>query len=479
MLACLAAPAVSAAAPQLRVEGNHLVDQRSGQVFVPRGANWPSFEYACSDGYGYSDLASAVKVGPDPAGAALIASWHINTVRLPLNQDCWLGEDGLPRFGTASGYRAAVRRWVSVLHDADLAVVLDLHWSGPAGVISDGQRALPDDRSDDFWRSVARTFKKDRSVIFDVFNEPYSRYDANGTLVFDLTWECWRNGGCAAPRSGDRQALDGGTFTTIGMWTLVDAIRGTGAKQPIMLGGVDYASDLRAWLANQPGDKQVVASFHNYGGHACHVEACWDEVIAAIAAEVPVVTGEFGETDCQTNPETFMNWADRHGVGYLMWAWWVLPDGLPDAGGARGPRGTPRAPNGTALKRHLAGLAPRVSLAGSDPSQPLDRAIEVSVRCSKACFARASGRLTAAGASFGLKPAARGLSRGRRRALALKVPRRARLAAARALGKGRTVSARVTIVVGGTRKTRAVKLLRPSRRGRRVSPGWSASRSRR
>ena len=81
-------------------------------------------------------------------------------MRIPLNQDCWLGEDGLPRFGKASGYRAAVKRWVSELHKADLAVVLDLHWSGPAGVVSDGQRAMPDDRSDDFWSSVARRSRR-------------------------------------------------------------------------------------------------------------------------------------------------------------------------------------------------------------------------------------------------------------------------------------------------------------------------------
>ena len=211
---CLAAPAVAGAAPQLRVAGNHLVDGRSGQTFVPRGVNWPSFEYACSDGYGYSNSASAQNVGPDAAGAALIASWHINTVRLPLNQDCWLGEDGLPKFGKTSGYRAAVRRWV-----VGAAQGGPRRGAGPALVgarrvwSSDGQRAMPDDRSDDFWSSVARTFKKDRSVIFDVFNEPYSRYDTNGTLIFDLTWNCWRNGGCAAPRTGDRQALDGGTFT--------------------------------------------------------------------------------------------------------------------------------------------------------------------------------------------------------------------------------------------------------------------------
>ena len=102
----------SAAGPRLRVVGNHLIDARNGLVFVPRGVNWPSFEYACRDGYGYSNSATAKSVGPDAAGAALIASWHINTVRVPLNQDCWLGEDGLPRFGKVSGYRAAVRRWV-------------------------------------------------------------------------------------------------------------------------------------------------------------------------------------------------------------------------------------------------------------------------------------------------------------------------------------------------------------------------------
>ena len=461
-LPCLAAPAVAGAAPELRVAGNHLVDGRSGQTFVPRGVNWPSFEYACSDGYGYSNSASAQNVGPDAAGAALIASWHINTVRLPLNQDCWLGEDGLPKFGKTSGYRAAVRRWVSALHEAGLAVVLDLHWSGPAGVVSDGQRAMPDDRSDDFWSSVARTFKKDRSVIFDVFNEPYSRYDTNGTLIFDLTWNCWRNGGCAAPRTGDRQALDGGTFTTIGLGALVDAIRATGAKQPIMLGGIDYASDLRAWLANRPEDKGVVASFHNYGGHACHNQTCWDEVIAPIAAEAPVVTGEFGETDCQTSPESFMKWADQHGVGYLMWAWWVLPDSacstlsvLADV------RGTARAPNGTALKAHLASLAPRVSLSGGG-TQSLDKAVEVGVRCSKACYAVASGRLVAAGKSYRLKAASRGLTAGRKRTLGLKLGKKARRAAAGALARHRSVSARITIVAApGSRKTVSVKLATP------------------
>jgi hypothetical protein len=450
-VACLGIPvAAGASAPRLDVVGNHLIDGRTHQAFVPRGVNWPSFEYACRDGYGYSNAASLKAVGPDAAGAARIVSWHINTVRLPLNQDCWLGDDGLPKFGKAAGYRAAVRRWVSTLHKAGLAVILDLHWSGPAGVVANGQRAMADDRSDDFWTSVARTFKKDRAMIFDLFNEPYSRYGDNG-LVFDLTWPCWRNGGCNAPRAHVLQPFDGTTFVTIGMQAMVDAVRSTGARQPIMVSGRDFGNDLAKWLDNRPSDSRLVASFHVYNHQACNTEACWDATIAPIAAQVPVVSGEFAENDCKTTyDESFMKWADRHGVGYLPWAWWVLPQkgcSLPAL--LRNVRGDARKPNGTALKRHLARLAPRLSL-GSSASQRVDGAVEVRVSCRKRCRAVATGELLVpASGRFRLETvASRSLAAGRTSIFALRIPARARAAAA-ALGVGRSVTARITVVATG------------------------------
>jgi hypothetical protein len=174
-----------------------------------------------------------------------------------------------------------------------------------------------------------------------------------------------------------------------------------------------------------------------------------------------VVTGEFGESDCATNPKTFMDWADQHGVGYLMWAWWVLPETdcstltvLADT------KGTPAAPNGTALKAHLARLAPKISLGGGT-TQTLDKAVEVSARCTKACFAIATGRLTAAGQSFRLKAASHGLKAKRKRTLALKLSSKARRAAANALARHRSVSVRITLAVLGSKKTRTVKLRLP------------------
>jgi hypothetical protein len=175
-----------------------------------------------------------------------------------------------------------------------------------------------------------------------------------------------------------------------------------------------------------------------------------------------VVTGEFGETDCQTSPQAFMDWADRHGVGYLMWAWWVLPETdcstltvLADT------KGTPQAPNGTALKAQLAKLAPRVTLPAAKKAQSLDRAVEVSVRCTRACFASAKGRLLAAGHGYKLKATGRGVKAGRKRVLALRISSKARRAAAAALARHRSVSARITVAASaGTRKRIAVKLHR-------------------
>src|SRR4051794_16567812 len=160
LLALLALPAVARAdVPDLHVVGNRLIDNRTGQAFVPRGVNWPSFEYACVQGNGYSE-----NLDPDPAGAAVIASWHINSVRIPLNEECWLGVDGEPSDGTAEGYREAVADWVWTLYHAGIAVIPDLHWSAPVGVKADGERAMPDTRAEAFWKSVATEFKENEAA---------------------------------------------------------------------------------------------------------------------------------------------------------------------------------------------------------------------------------------------------------------------------------------------------------------------------
>jgi putative cell wall-binding protein len=346
----------AAPAPTLVVVGNHLVDTRSNHVFTVHAVNWPSFEYACWQGWGYSGSFSASE-------AQAVASWGVNAVRLPLNQDCWLGLQGSPASGTMAGYRSAVANWVDLLNAAGLAVILDLHSSAPLGYPAHGQRAMADAQSVTFWASVAGAFQDNPSVMFDAFNEPYSRWNnATNTWTFHLTWDCWRNGGCSAPVEDDYTGtLSGSTYSVAGMSSLVAAIRGAGAAQPVMLGGIDYSNDLRGWLANAPDDDQLVASWHNYPGQRCSTVTCWNSEIAPVAAVVPIVTGEFGQTDGGSSfLTTFMNWADAHGVGYAPWAWWKVSnaESLTNSRYALvdDPGFTPKAPSGTTYHDHLAGL---------------------------------------------------------------------------------------------------------------------------
>ena len=310
------------------VDGNRLVDARSGRAFVPRGVNWSSFEYACAQGWGMSALDSLVARDPAAAEAEAIAGWGANTVRLPLNQDCWLGTRGAPvsdqyEERTVEGYRADVHAFVAALNREGIVVVLDLHSRKRIGQPEFGNLAMPDSESLAFWSSGATEYRDNPSVLFDAFNEPYSRYRAGGTdLLFDLTWRCWRDGGCAAPIQDDQSATLGhDTFPVQGMAAVVGAIREAGARQPILLGGLDYANDLSHWLEFAPDDDQLVAAFHSYDFKACG-EDCWDDVIGPLADSVPVLTSELGaRRPDQGYVERYLDWADEHGIGALFWVW--------------------------------------------------------------------------------------------------------------------------------------------------------------
>ncbi|HLB75630.1 MAG TPA: glycoside hydrolase family 5 protein, partial [Candidatus Dormibacteraeota bacterium] len=117
-LALASIPSVPAAgagpaALSIRVAGNHFVDGL-GQPVRLLGVNRSGTEYVCMDGRGTFD-------GPDDAASiAAMAAWHINAVRIPLNEDCWLGINGAPAASSDANYREAIVTYVGRLHDAGL-----------------------------------------------------------------------------------------------------------------------------------------------------------------------------------------------------------------------------------------------------------------------------------------------------------------------------------------------------------------------
>ncbi|GAB3201083.1 hypothetical protein GCM10027062_22240 [Nocardioides hungaricus] len=316
-------------APQPVVDGNRIVDARSGREFVPRGVNWSSFEYACAQGWGYSALDNLVARDPYSAEARTIAKWGANTVRLPLNQDCWLGTRGAPvsdqyEERTVEGYREEVAKFVTALNEEGIVVILDLQSRKRIGQPEFGNLAMPDSESIAFWTSLAGAYAGNPSVMFDAFNEPYSRYNASGTrFLFDLTWKCWRDGGCEAPFVDDQTASAGQvTFPVQGMAAIVSAIRTAGAEQPVLLGGLDYANDLSHWLEFAPDDDQLIAAFHSYDFKKCSTKDCWEGTLGRLADSVPVLTSELGsEKPRQGYVGRYLDWADSRNLGVLFWVW--------------------------------------------------------------------------------------------------------------------------------------------------------------
>lgn len=284
-------PDTVAEPPSVAVEERRLVDE-AGDPIQLRGVSRSGTEYACVQGFGPFD-------GPvDGRAIAAMAEWDINAVRIPLNEDCWLGAPEIPSELSGSAYRTAIVEYADRLAAAGMVVVLDLHWTGTSGDVARAQQPMArHDRSPRFWRSVAAEFGDRPWVIFDAFNEPH-----------DISWECWREG-C-------------GEYA--GMQDLVDAIRSVGATQPIMLSGLDWGGDLRGWLQYQPDDPAdaLIAGVHLYDFKRCVAEACWDSEIGDVAARVPVVISEFGDTDCDGNfSKDLMGWADLSGLSYLAWTW--------------------------------------------------------------------------------------------------------------------------------------------------------------
>lgn len=316
------------APPKYVVQGNRLVDAPTGKPVRAIGVNRAGTEYACIQGWGIFDGAS------DRAFVQTMKSWGINTVRVTVNEHCWLGRNGAPASFSGEIYRDALAQWVDLLHDEGLGIVLSLIWVNAGDERAIDQERMPNrDHSIDFWRSAAETFKGDEAMMFQLFGEPH-----------DVGWECWRNG-C--------DLADG--YPAAGMQELVDAIRSTGATQPIIVNGIAYGNDMSEFLVHKPVDPAdaMVAGFHVYNWTPCATRECWDSTILPIAAQYPVVTTELGENTCSSEFTTdYMRWADEHAISYIGWSFnaWGDCAGGPDLISAED--GTP-TPFGAGFRDHI------------------------------------------------------------------------------------------------------------------------------
>jgi endoglucanase len=256
----------------------------------------------------------------DQASVTAIKSWGSNIVRIPVNEQCWLGLNGVSTTYGGTNYKNAVKAYVDLLTTNGLAVIIDLHWTASGTNQASTQAPMPNsDHSVAFWTDCATMFKSYSNVIFDLFNEPFVGGGCQA-CTSDQLWTCWRDGGSACSGLSDI------SFTVAGMQTLINAVRSTGATNPVMLGGLSWSNALEKWLAYKPTDTlacpQIIASWHSYATNYHNTQSLWDSTVAPVAALVPVIVGEIGQYDCAyTYIAPLMAWLDAKEISYLAWSW--------------------------------------------------------------------------------------------------------------------------------------------------------------
>lgn len=309
----------------------HLVNG-AGHIVQLHGADHAGSEWTCLWSQSFNDHT-------DQTSIAAMKAWNINAVRIPLNEDCWLGINGVA-FGGAK-YQAALKAYVNLLTSNGMAVILDLHWAAPGSELANGQLGMADQaHAPTFWSQVAAAYAShgasdtsgNSMVILDLFNEP-----------FITAWSCWLNGGTCA------KDYKGAAYAAAGMAQLYKAVRNTGARNVVILGGLGYSSNFTQWVAEVrsiPNGFNIAASWHEYSNNASYNNfrySCpnqWNNysgtcptaeqsaetagIPSVLAAGYPFVVGETevsyeGRAPLLTWWQAMLTWMDDQDQSYLAW----------------------------------------------------------------------------------------------------------------------------------------------------------------
>lgn len=158
---------------------------------------------------------------PTDAEIQQLSMWGANEVRISLGEQKWLPD-------CASQYEADYPKVVDqVVHwvtSRGMVALINLHFATIGHCGTPGLTPMADSPGAiTFWQQVATRYKNNPLVAFDLFNEPQVPQDT------------WFTGGTFD--------ADGQTVTAAGMQQLYQTVRGTGARNLVVISGLNYASD--------------------------------------------------------------------------------------------------------------------------------------------------------------------------------------------------------------------------------------------
>jgi len=294
---------------ELHVVGNRLHDPEGKEVWL-QGVNAGGLETLPHD----TQVLKSTVVAID--------EWKANCIRLPMNEMFWFGRSPMQKDG-GKEYRDRIDQIITLAANRGAYLVLDLH-----------RFRAPKPEHAEFWKDAAERYKNHPAVIFDLFNEP-----------FGIDWKTWKEGGFVANQSkvtdesaflSEEEKKKNQGFESIGMQALLDAVRGTGAKNLVVVGGLTWSSDLRGitdgFALDDKGGNGIIYGWHIYNWHKD-----WEKLMLAVSEKYPILVGETGAdmkkmdfipAEIQESPYTWvpdmLGYIQKH---KLNWTGWCLHPG--------------------------------------------------------------------------------------------------------------------------------------------------------
>lgn len=277
---------------KLSVTGSDIVDNFGRKVKL-KGVVRPSLEWNTQGQFLSAD------------DIKQMSSWGSNTIRLDLNQDFWLNSQDASVKGS---YKQIIDAIIYEATKNNMAVILDLHWLDS----NLKQAPMADTKSLEFWRQVATAYKDFGTVIFELYNEPYQ-----------ITQQIWLDG-------------DG---IYVGYQQMHDVVRATGANNPVIINGLDYAYDLsfvndsfsvkgtNIIYGSHPYNDKGASGYTGPGGS-------FENNFRWVLGKYPLIFTEFGDNQSADYQYPYhyldaytlsLNYASQNNLHYTSFAWWVEP----------------------------------------------------------------------------------------------------------------------------------------------------------
>lgn len=256
----------------LETRGARIVSRRTGEPVRLRGVNVSGMEYS------NERLAGVTAAEAD----VIVREWGANVVRLPFVQSLVLD-------GGGRDYIRELEELVELFAERGAYSILDLQWLDREKVWGPGDNRVPPEPTEASvacWMTLSRVFRGVPHVVFDVFNEPHD--------VPVGRWVEWAN-------------------------RMVNMVRTVDADRVVMVGGLDWAYDLRGVELPQ---ENVIYSTHVYPGKGTD----WDGAFGDVAWTRPVFAGEWGGGDEDLEwGRRLVRYFEEREMGWTAWSWRDLP----------------------------------------------------------------------------------------------------------------------------------------------------------